>query len=280
MKRNVLGLALAMLPIAQEAAAQDERRPGLEGIYTDRHLTAPRNSLVAIIGPGQTPLLSQRYGDRIWDGGVAYQRSELNAAGGGPSVESVWARGGVAFGLFDHLEAGALFLTFRLHPDVTFSDFPVYLTYSWTLDNVDIGARFSFTPAPETSWALNPGIPVLVRLGNARIDTGIFSYVYFAEPVVGGLHAPLRLSYNFNPHIFAALDTGYVDPDFVAGNDRALSLGGLAGYTLLVGKRLVDITASFTFDDFVLFEPPAGLDPIHVGTYRALAGITLHTLVL
>ena len=101
---NVLALLL-LLALARTARAEEYRRPGLEGQWSQRHLTSPMNSLNILAGPGQPMLLGARFGDQgVVDGGPAYIHGGARASGG-----ELWLRGGVAFGLTQDWEAGALF---------------------------------------------------------------------------------------------------------------------------------------------------------------------------
>ena len=58
--------------LVASAAHAQYRRPGLGGPWSHRNLTAPTNSLAVVLGPGQTVLLGQRYGEDIIDGGGEY----------------------------------------------------------------------------------------------------------------------------------------------------------------------------------------------------------------
>src|SRR6478735_10016226 len=109
---------LALVGFGRRAAAEEYRRPGLEGRWSERHLTSPMNSLNIVAGPGQPMLLGARFGEQgVVDGGPAYLHNGGSAANPG---QEFWLRGGVAFGLTKDWEAGALFIPFRVAPDFTF----------------------------------------------------------------------------------------------------------------------------------------------------------------
>jgi hypothetical protein len=269
---------IALLAQAASASAQETRPIGLEGKFSTRHITTPQNSLSLILGPGQTPLLGQRYGGFAPDGGFAYRHDGAGSPGG--LQDQAWALAGVAFGLWDNIEAGAMFLSFRLTPDFSYYDFPVFITYSWTFANVDIAARLSFlTPVSSGDFALNPGIPVLVRLGDARIDTGVFVPVLFHDPTTVGLTVPARMLYNVTAKLFLALNTGFTEPNFDARHDLSMPLGALVGYSMLVGARVLDITASFQWDRFLLLDPPSGTGRLDTAFWSVLLGVTMNAMV-
>jgi hypothetical protein len=281
MTRGVVVMVFTVLvTLGARAEAQQDARAGLGGEFSTRQITIPKNSLALIAGPAQTPLFGQRYGGSSIDGGFAYHRHDTNSlvrSGG----DQLWGRVGVAFGLWDNIEAGALFLTFRFTPDFAYSDFPVYITYSWTFDNVDIAARFSFiTPAESGNWAIDPGLPVLVRLGHARIDTGVFLPVRFQDSTLVGLTIPARLIFNATPALFFGISSGFVVQNFDGPNKLSVPLGALAGYTLLAGARVFDITGSFDWDNFWLPDAPSGTDAVQPSSFRVLIGATMHNLVM
>lgn len=264
---------------APSAAAQSElRRPGLGGPVTARRMTAAHNSLGLIFGPLQTPLFGQRFGGFSPDGGISYEAMRASAAG---VRDEYHVRGGVVFGLSPQLEAGALFLSFRASPEFHYEDFPVYITYSWDFDWIELGARFSFiTPIEAQSISLNPGAPVLMRFRNARLDTGLFLPVETQDGASLGLHVPVRLTYNVTPRWFLGVESGVYEAAFGRGAGASSSLGGFAGYTTILGPRVVDFAARFYWDEFLRYAPGAGQDAFEPSSYQLFLGATLHSKVL
>jgi len=272
--------AVALFLVSAPATAQETRRPGLGGAYTSRNMSAPYNSLGIIAGPGQPQLFGQRYGSRSFDGGGEVRQARLDSTSPDITTQG-WFHGGVVFGLTENLEAGALFLNFRVAPDFGYSDFPVYINYSWRTEHIDIGARFSFTTPAETAiWALNPGVPVLVRLGDVRIDAGVFVPMFLDSPVQVGINVPVRVTTNITPRFFAGLESGVVEPSFGASNDVSAQLGALVGYTTVMGPKVVDFTTSFVWDDFLLFSPAADVDTVQIDAFRVNFGVTFHKIVM
>ncbi|HEY3499800.1 MAG TPA: hypothetical protein VGK73_34145, partial [Polyangiaceae bacterium] len=188
----------AVVSVAAAATGEEYRRPGLEGKWSRRHLTAPMNSLRIVAGPGQPMLLGGRFGDQIVDGGGQFIRE--NPAGEALAAEENqwWVRGGVAFGLTEDWEAGALFLPFRLSPDFGVGNITVFITRGFRFENWDLGLRLTFqTPTKDTGgnrvWNLNPGIPLLLRAGAFRVDSAVM--VPFATRAWWwGLTVPVRAS--------------------------------------------------------------------------------------
>ena len=258
MKRFTTIVILACLLLASFCAtAYEGRRPGTIGVYSQRHLTQARNSLGVVIGPKHNALLGSRFGDNpAFDAGYQLIRSELRTPGNidMPSSQLVHqANAGVMFGLLDNLEAGAIFLPFTLWPDFSYDAIRVPITYSFMTKNVDVGIRLHIKTPGDTGWGFSPGAPLLVRLGHGRIDTGFYLPLYKPdEGLMFGLNVPLRAGYNFTPNLYAGLEGGVYIPDFTAIDELGVRvpLGAFAGFTVLGGQSIYDITASFMWDDF------------------------------
>lgn len=271
---------LALVLESDPAGASEPRSRALGGALTDRHLTEPRNAMALIVGPLQSPLFGLRYAGGPIDGGLQYTRSDV-AGGGASETRSSWfASGGVAFGLFDDLEAGALFLRFELSPEVAYDDVNVFITRQFRFEGFDAALRLAFRTPTRTDWALAPSVPVLVRMGDTRLDTGLFFTFELGSDDRQGLNVPVRLSYNVTPHWFSGAQTGLFEPDFGAGHDVAVPAGVFVGYTLLSGAKVLDVALSLDFDDLVLLDPADGSDRLQLGSYRMTAGITFHSSVL
>jgi len=274
---RTFGLALALFAVMAQssgwARAEAYRRPGLEGKWSRRHLTMPLNAVRIIAGPGQPMLMGQRYAEQNVDGGGQYVRPEL-----GPSEG--WVRGGVGFGLTKDWEAGALFLPFKLAPEFQFSQITVFVTRGFRFEDWDIGVRFSFqTPRFNEDdlrvWILNPGIPILYRSDPFRFDAGVFVPMATRDGSTG-LTVPLRASLSVSPHVFLGVESGFAQLRFEAENASKVPLGALAGYTLLFGGSVVDLTAMFSWDSFY---SPGSSEAFSTSAYRVGAGMVLHTLV-
>ncbi|MEI9954385.1 MAG: hypothetical protein WDO74_36805 [Pseudomonadota bacterium] len=274
-------LAASLLLLANTARAEEYRRPGLEGQWSRRHLTAPMNSLNILLGPGQPMLFGARFSEQLVDGGGAYLHTGPLATSS-PGQEW-WLRGGVAFGLTKDWEAGALFLPFRLAPDFTVSSITVFITRGFRFENWDIGVRLLFqTPYKNSEgnrvWELNPGIPFLYRAGAFRLDAALMVPFATRDWRVG-LNVPVRASVSVNPHLFFGLESGFVEPRFDVAHNLTLPLGALAGYTALFGSRVVDFTGLFSWDHFLAPSAPAGNAAVDTATYRVGLGVVLHSLV-
>jgi len=257
------------------------RRPGLGGQWTHRKLTAPMNSLVALMGPGQPMLMGQRFDEQTIEAGATNARVE--PTGNAPSENQWWMRGGIGFGLTDDLEAGALFLPFQFRPDFDFSSILVFITRNIRLsDDLDVGIRFSFT-TPDGGWRFNPGVPMVYRMGPVRLDAGLYvpwearTWIKGGGDWWAGFNAPVRATVNVTPHLFAGLDTGYVYPRFNRSDASTVPLGFLLGYSILLGKNVADVTATFTWDNFA--QPSAPDDALRTDLYRVVFGVTMHKMV-
>lgn len=279
-----LGLiALSLLMgLTRTAAADEYRRPGLEGQWSQRHLTSPMNSLHIVAGPGQPMLLGARFGEQgVVDGGGAYLHNGPLAPS--TSGQEFWLRGGVAFGLTKDWEAGALFLPFRFAPDFTFSSITVFITRGFRFKNWDTGVRVLFqTPYKnaegERVWQLNPSIPFLFRGEMFRFDAAVV-VPFASRDWRVGLSLPMRASLSLNPHVFLGLESGVSKPNFSAAHDLTVPLGALAGYTALFGSRVVDFAGIFSWDQFLAPSPPPGSSAFDTATFRVGFGVVLHSLV-
>jgi hypothetical protein len=281
-KTSAIVLCCVLATASGTARADDYRRPGLEGKWSRRHLTAPMNSLRILAGPGQPMLLGDRFGTQNVDAGGQYVHSEL-ADPSAPTSNQTWLRGGVAFGLTEDWEAGALFVPFQLTPHFDFSNITVFVTRGFRFENWDLGVRLSFqTPSLNANdkrvWILNPGVPFLYRAGAFRIDSGVFVPFATRDWWVG-LTVPLRVTVNPNPHFFLGLESGFVEPRFDVAGNATIPLGALVGYTELFGNKVVDFTAMFSWDRFWVPGAPKDQDTLELGLYRVGLGVVIHSLV-
>jgi len=264
-------------------ASEDYRRPGLEGQWSNRHLTAPMNSLRIVAGPGQPMLMGERFGTQIPEGGVQYVHDPTLATGATANDPQLWVRGGVGFGLTEDWEAGALFIPLELAPKFSFSNITVFITRGFRFESFDLGLRLSFqTPHKDSGggrvWDMNPGVPLLYRAGPLRLDAAVFVPFATRDWWIG-LNVPVRLAWSVTPHLFVAAESGFVVPKFEDAHRETIPLGALVGWTELFGSKVVDFTASFSWDSFLRPSPPDGERALSTGAYRIGAGVVFHSLV-
>lgn len=261
--------------------AVPSRFRGLEGVAARRHLTLPRNVVSVIYGPLGSATFGQRYPSSIVDGGTSYLHQNWRGAASGAARADQWhTRLGVLFGLFDDLEAGALFLPFELAPEFKFEAVTVFLTQQFRFDDLDLAVRFSFQTPGDGGWAIAPGALVRTRGRRVSLQAGVFSAMElgdFGEPQspTVGLNVPLRATLNLLPTVFLLTDTGMAFDDLSDSHQLAVPLGFGAGYTWLVGKRLLDLTTSFTWDRLLVPNPPAGLSVVQPKVFRIAAGASM-----
>jgi hypothetical protein len=260
------------------------RRRGLEGVMAQRHMTVPRNSIALLFGPGLPQTFGQRFAAGAVEAGLSYSSVGPQAVG----VDQQWMfRGGVVFGLFDDFEAGALFMPIEISPNPHFDDITVLLTERFrVLEKLDLAARFSFRTPANVGWALNPGLsaryhwtPRLALDGAVYFPVELGSRSNPQAPLIA-LNVPLRASYNLTPALFVLAETGFAADDLSRGSSAVLPMGAGAGWSLLWGKKLVDLTATFDWLGLLHFAPAAGQSAADAGSYRISAGVTLHSQVL
>ena len=259
-----------------------EPRPrGLEGVVSDRHLTLPRNVVSMVAGPLGTTFAS-RYPTQLVDGGISYVRGQLQGSSSVISPPDEWhAHLGVRFGLFDDFEAGALFLPFELAPDLTFEPVSVLLTQQFRFEAFDLAVRLPFhTPSDAAGWGLAPGIVLATRSRRLALRAGVTlatelgTFREKRAPIVG-VNMPLRLTYNLVPAFFLDVESGFAYDDLVAPDLLTVPLGVGAGYSMLLGKRLIDILASCNWDRWWLPAEPDGLSALQFGALRVSVGVNM-----
>jgi hypothetical protein len=265
------------------ASPKPRRLRGLQGIVAQRHLTVPRNTLSIVVGPGLPSTFGQRFVAGPIEGGVTYRRVD---AGGENAVGQWIARGGVIFGLFDDFEAGALFVPIEIAPDFHFDDVSVFLTQNFRFKNLDLAARFSFRTPGQVGWGLNPGVALRYRaLPRLAIDAAVhlpFEVGSFGDPrpPALGLSVPFRATWNLTPGAFLLANAGFAYDDLSDVSSAVLPLGGGLGYSLLLGKRLIDFTGTFDWEGLVRLSTPVDQDTMAPGNYRISLGATLHAQAL
>lgn len=280
----------ATLAVPAPTAAGQQRRPGLDGRWAQRRLTLPRFVDANIAGPWATPLLGvRRHVDGAVrglgvgvDGGVQLVRRADGgpALGGTPGGDPALALfAGVAFGLSDEIEGGALFLSFDLLPGFTYRS-PFFVTWARSLGDVDVGVRL-VGQLGGPGRIVDTAFVILARAGDFRVDAAATLPVAFdgGGPAEVGWKVPLRVAWNPLPELVLGLETGVVDPDVARARDASFPLGGYLGTTWLVGAVLLDVGASFQWDAFLRPRPPTGLDAVDVSHWRLQAGVTVHQRV-
>lgn len=280
MKRlaSLWGLSLVLVGADARAEAQ---RPGPGGPYTSRRLTASRFTLIMVNGPGAAAPFGQRVGNQSIDGGIFSTRPKPLE----PAVDvTLGFYGGAFIGLFPGFEIGALFIPAEVVGANNFQvqTVPVIFTYARNFGPVDVGVRLNVHLGAPTK--LLPGVPVRIRFGKSRIDTGVFPSVRVPSDAEGGplsgLNLPVRFAHNLTPHWFIGAETGFAEPAFTVAHDAVVPLGFLGGTTFVWGPRVVDLTASFVWDNFLFVDPAAGADAIEPGFFRANIGLNLQNRAL
>jgi hypothetical protein len=265
------------------APPKPRRGRGLQGVAAQRHLTVPRNTLSILVGPGLPITFGQRFAAGSIEAGVNYRRVD---AGGAGATDQWIVRGGVVFGLFDDFEAGALFIPIEISPNPHFDDVTVFLTQNFRFKKLDIAARFSFRTPGEVGWGFNPGVALRYRpLSNLALDAAVhlpFEIGSFSDPKQPTLafSVPLRATWNVTPHAFLLANTGVAYDDLSHVSSAALPLGAGLGYSLLLGKRLIDFTGTFDWEGLVRFSTPSDQDTMNPGSYRVSFGATMHAQAL
>jgi len=258
------------------------RSRGIEGVVSERHVTLPRNVVAVMYGPLTSPTFGQRFPSRIIDGGTSYAHlnQELVDATGVPA--NLWnMRGGASVGMFDDFEAGALFMPLQLGPKFHYDPVLIFFTQQFRFKHADLAIRASFQTPGDTGWGLNPG--AMLSLPGARLAARVGVFVPMEvgtlrqklDPIVG-LNAPLRVTWNLVPTLFLLADSGVAYDHLAQKGQLNVPLGFGAGYSLLAGSKVIDITASFNWDHWLVPAPEQGDAHFEWQAYRIAFGASLY----
>ncbi|HYP78022.1 MAG TPA: hypothetical protein VER12_18750 [Polyangiaceae bacterium] len=265
-----------------EKSSSPSRSRGVEGVVTERHVTLPRNVVSVVYGPLSSATFGQRFPSRIIDGGTSYAHLNQSLADATGAEPDLWhMRGGARVGMFDDFEAGALFMPLQLGPKFHYDPVLIFFTQQLRFQSVDLAIRASFETPGDTGWGINPGL-LLARPGRSMAARlGVFLPMEVGTlrqkiaPIVG-LNVPLRLTWSLIPSVFVSLDSGLAYDHLARQGELELPLGLGAGYSLLAGSKLIDITASFTWDHFLVPAPAQGEARVEWQAYRIAFGASLY----
>jgi len=157
---------------------------------------------------------------------------------------------GAAYGIMDDLEAGATLMPIYLAPDGDFGDIELYGRYRFLSEGpAQIGAQLTVAIPTDTRFGLGMGLPVQLRFGQVRIDTGAELELIFGDHTVVDLDLPVAIAFDIIDGFFAGVRSGFFLPDF---DELAIPLQGHVGYTLMSGNApFVDLVASFGWPRFL-----------------------------
>lgn len=254
----VLGLALSSAPaLAQPAPGGAKVAPE----YTQRSMTLSQGQLRADFNPIDWGLLFSSVGARDIQG--------LRIGRVDGFDDTILTLGlGAGYGITDDIEAGVLLLPLVLAPDGDFGDIELYGRYVFLRGDIEIGGQLAVAIPTNTSFGVGLGLPVLMKLGAIRLDTGVEIDLVFSDPDNQvNLEIPVAASFTIADGFFGGVRSGLVLPDF---DDLAIPLHAFFGYTLLGGQApLADITATFGWPAFLWSGPG---DAVQAGTFEIIAG--------
>ena len=255
------------------ASTAPHRFRGLEGTAARRHLTLPRNVVGIVFGPLLPSTFGQRFPSRIVDAGTSYAQD-----GTDPTINT---RLGCRFGLFDDIEGGAVFLPFEVSPDFHFEPVLAYVTKQYRLEHTNLAFRISLQTPGELGWSLAPGGLLGVPGQRLALQAGAFLPMElgtFKEAQAGhaGFNAPVRATLQVARALWLTGETGFAYDDFSVADSLSVPLGFGAGYTLLAGSRLIELTGSFTWDHFVQPGQPDDRSFVQPESFRAAVGASMY----
>ncbi|MEI9951977.1 MAG: hypothetical protein WDO74_24080 [Pseudomonadota bacterium] len=272
--RTVMALPEARLldsARAAEGTPLPSRSRGVEGVVTERHPTLPRNVVAVVYGPLSSATFGQRFPSRIIDGGTSYAHEG-----------DLWnTRGGARVGMFDDFEAGALFMPLQLAPKFHFDPVLIFFTQQLRFSGFDLAFRASFQTPGDTGWALAPGTFVawpgrrFAARAGLIVPMEVGTLGHPISPVVG-LNAPLRVTWSVVPSLFLSADSGVAYDNLALKGALNVPLGFGTGYSLLAGSKVIDITASFTWDHWLWPNPEPGGARFDWQAYRIALGASLY----
>jgi len=281
----VLALPEARLFDPAQAAKKSplpSRSRGIEGVASERHPTLPRNVVAVVYGPLSSATFGARFPSRIIDGGTSYAHQDQSRADATGTPAALWnMRAGARVGMFDDFEAGALFIPLQLAPTFRFDPVLIFFTQQFRLNGVDLAIRTSFQTPGDTGWGISPG--ALLALPGRRLAARVGCFFpmevgtlkHPIAPVVG-LNAPLRVAWNLVPSFFLSADSGVAYDNLALQGALQVPLGFGAGYSLLAGSKVIDFTASFTWDHWLSPAPAQGSAHFEWQAYRIAFGASLY----
>ena len=258
------------------------RSRGLEGAMSERHSTLPRNAVAIMYGPISSATFGQRFPSRIIDGGTSYAHLDRTLADATGVPANLWnMRGGARVGMFDDFEAGALFMPLQLGPKFHYDPVLIFFTQQFRFQSFDLAFRASFQTPGDTGWAIAPGAflslpgPRLALRAGAILPMEVGTLGHKISPIVG-LNVPLRVTWNVLPSWFLLADSGVAYDRLREQGGLEVPLGFGTGYTMLAGSKVIDFSASFSWDHWLVPAPAQGSAQLHWAAYRVALGASLY----
>lgn len=224
------------------AVSADQQR--LRNAWAARNLTPYRMQLQILAGPTSGQALS--INSHSPEFGLNIMRREF----GGTGDVGVAMPIGLAFGVMDNLEVG-LALPIHLSPG-DFGDLPLWATYQFINGPFQVGARLALYMPTATDFQMQLGLPMLLRTGTLRLDTGVFAHLRFGDFGHHTVFAPVRLGFQISPELYAGFQTA-ANVHIPEGGSVifTMPLYGFVGYTLHGGLGPIDLGFRFGFDNFI-----------------------------
>lgn len=240
------------------AQAQTEAEFRARNAWAARNLTPYRMQLQILSGPTSGQALS------IWRGRgeFGFNFAHVDEKVGATRVKdnNLALPIGLVFAPVDNLEVG-LALPIGLSPG-SFGDMPLWATYQLSNGPFQIGIRGAVYLPTDTRFQAQVGLPMLIRTGTVRVDTGAFFHFTFYDKVQTDITVPLRLGFQLSPEFYAGFQTG-ANITLLAGNVAAdIPLYGFLGYTLHGGLGPIDLGMRVGFDQLgkIGDQPNTGVD--------------------
>lgn len=274
MKKSLLmALSLCALAVSSTAVAQTKTDDQETTKYAGRHMTTRAGQLNILAGPAN----SQFFG--LGDGGTSglsytkFADVDMGPLGTQEIDPFVFANLGVAYGITNELEAGLLLpllLSSPVEEADVISTLPLFATYAVKLDQLDVGGRVMVSvPISEgTDLGVSVGVPVNYRMGDMRLETGLFVPLTLGDETGKALNVPVRFAYNLRANVFLGAQTGLELPDFEA-DMGAIPLSVFGGYSMRTGSQIVDVGLSVGYPRFISLMEGAenpGTDIMNIAT--------------
>lgn len=228
-------------------AAQTEAAVRARDAWSARNLTPYRMQLQILAGPTSSQALSIMGGRQEFGLNIHHVNEEI----GNIRIKdnSVTMPLGFVFAPVDNLEVG-LALPIGFSPG-NFGDMPLWATYQLTNGPFQIGIRGALYIPTDTDFQAQVGVPILIRTGTMRFDTGAFFHFGFHDKVSTDIIVPLRLGFQISHELYAGFQTGANIGLYDGATAFTMPLYGFVGYTLHGGLGPIDLGLRFGFDQFV-----------------------------
>jgi hypothetical protein len=219
-------LSLVSVIVAPLAWAQGT---GVSGVYVERPLVLPEHNLRIDAGHRFPRYDAQFKHVLVRDGD-----------------DSQYINPGVSYGVGSDIEVG-LVLPFQISPDASPRNPRAHIQFRFLQGEAEVGALGVLSVGPWGGANAIIGVPVLWHFTpGARLDTGGFLTLSFADSRHVGLVLPAQLPFQLMPELYAGPEVIVTVGDLFHAAGFGLDLGAFLGYNLDASEgSVIDVYTRF-----------------------------------